>query len=69
MSTLTSCPVGMCLASFTFAKFPFPMVLSSLYLPTYTSSPGGREEDDDFLLSLAELLLESRPVEEEEGRE
>ena len=30
----TSCPVGMCLASLTLAKFPLPIVLTSLYLPT-----------------------------------
>ena len=34
----------MCLASFTLAKFPFPIVLISLYLPTYTSSPGGLDD-------------------------
>lgn len=42
--TRTSCPVGICLASFTFAKFPLPIVFSNLYFPTYTSSPGGLEE-------------------------
>ena len=40
-STRTSCPVGMCLASLTLAKFPFPIVFTSLYFPTYISSPGG----------------------------
>ena len=35
----TSLPVGMCLASFTLAKLPFPMVLSSRYFPMWGSSP------------------------------
>ena len=63
----TSCPVGMCLASLTLAKFPFPIVLSSLYFPTYTSSPGGRDHDDGRLrlLDEEELPPVSRP---EEGR-
>lgn len=34
----TSFPVGTCLASLTLAKFPLPMVLSSLYLPMWGSS-------------------------------
>ena len=35
---LTSRPVGICLANLTLAKFPFPMVFMSLYLPIWTSS-------------------------------
>lgn len=34
----TSLPVGTCLASFTFAKFPFPIVLRSLYFPICSSA-------------------------------
>ena len=30
---LTSLPVGTCLASLTFAKFPLPIVLINRYLP------------------------------------
>lgn len=41
---LTSFPVGMCLASLTLAKFPFPIVLSSLYFPMWGSSPVRRED-------------------------
>lgn len=40
----TSLPVGMCLASFTFAKLPLPMVLSSRYLPMCGSSEVRRDE-------------------------
>ena len=35
----TSLPVGMCLASFTLAKLPFPIVFSSRYFPMCGSSP------------------------------
>ena len=35
----TSLPVGMCLANLTLAKFPFPMVFRSRYLPMCGSSP------------------------------
>lgn len=71
MKQQTSCPVGMCFASLTLAKFPLPIVLTSLYLPTYTSSPGGRDEDDDGRLRLLdeeeeEVPPPSRP--DEEGR-
>lgn len=34
----TSLPVGKCLANFTFAKFPFPIVFNSLYRPICGSS-------------------------------
>ena len=61
---LTSCPVGMCLASLTLAKLPFPMVFSSLYFPTYTSSPGGLEElDFDLPEDPPPLLPELAPAE------
>ena len=59
----------MCLASLTLAKFPLPMVFTNLYLPTYTSSPGGRDEEVDGRLRLLddeELPPPSRP--DEEGR-
>lgn len=65
----TSWPVGMCLASFTLAKLPLPIVFRSLYLPTYTSSPGGREEEEEGLLRLLdEELPPCSLLEEEEGR-
>ena len=35
----TSFPVGICLASLTLAKFPFPIVLSNRYFPICGSSP------------------------------
>lgn len=44
----TSFPVGTCLASFTLAKFPLPIVFSNLYLPMWGSSE-------------VRLLEESRP--------
>ncbi len=62
---LTSWPVGMCLASLTLAKFPFPIVFSSLYFPTYTSSPGGLDElDFDLPEDPPPLLPELAPAEE-----
>ena len=58
----------MCLASLTLAKFPFPIVFTNLYFPTYISSPGGLLEvpfdlDEDPL----PLLPEEAPA--DEGRE
>ncbi len=69
-TTPTSCPVGMCLASFTLAKFPFPIVFKSLYLPTYTSSPGGLEDWDIFNLPEEPpvLLPPELPPEADAGR-
>lgn len=64
----TSCPVGMCLASFTLAKLPFPIVFNSLYLPTYTSSPGGLELWLVFNLPEDPLLPPELAPEAEEGR-
>lgn len=49
---LTSFPVGICLANLTFAKFPFPMVLSRRYFPMWGSS-----ELLDFMLVREETLL------------
>lgn len=46
----TSFPVGTCLANFTLAKLPLPMVLSNLYFPIVGSSP-------TLGLFLVELLL------------
>lgn len=43
---LTSRPVGTCRASFTLAKFPFPMVFSSRYFPTCGVSSAA---DGEFL--------------------
>ena len=63
-SARTSCPVGMCLASLTLAKFPLPMVLSSLYFPTYISSPGGRDEEADFPRPEELPPLDEAPVDE-----
>ena len=40
----TSFPVGICLASLTLAKLPFPMVLSNRYLPMCGSSDVRPEE-------------------------
>ena len=42
---VTSLPVGMCLASLTLAKFPFPIVLSNLYFPMWGSSPPARLDE------------------------
>lgn len=61
----TSCPVGMCFANLTLAKFPFPIVLTNLYFPTYTSSPGGLEEEGRLRLPDDEFPPPSRP---DEGR-
>lgn len=58
----TSFPVGTCLASLTLAKFPLPMVLSSLYLPMCGSSDE-RLRDDPRVLVTAEALLPPPPVE------
>jgi len=41
----TSFPVGTCLASLTLAKFPLPIVLSSLYLPMCGSSDERLRDD------------------------
>uniref|UniRef100_A0A6B0UY11 Putative secreted protein n=1 Tax=Ixodes ricinus TaxID=34613 RepID=A0A6B0UY11_IXORI len=41
----TSLPVGTCLASFTLAKLPLPMVLSSRYRPMWGSSEVRLRED------------------------
>lgn len=47
----TSLPVGKCFASFTLAKLPLPIVLSSLYLPIVGSSP-----------VLERFLVETEPI-------
>lgn len=43
-SLITSLPVGICLASFTLAKFPLPMVFSNRYFPMCGSSEVRLEE-------------------------
>ena len=65
----TSCPVGMCFASLTLAKFPFPIVFTNLYFPTYISSPGGLLEVpfDDLDEDPLPLLPEEAPA--DDGRE
>ena len=63
--TRTSCPVGMCFASLTLAKFPFPIVFNSLYFPTYISSPGGLlEVPFDLDEDPPPLLPEDAPADE-----
>lgn len=54
----TSLPVGKCLANFTLAKLPLPMVLSNLYFPMVGSSPARlfRWADwDDLTVVVSEL--------------
>lgn len=51
----TSLPVGTCLASFTLAKLPLPIVFSSLYFPIVGSSP----VLDLFLVDAEPILDES----------
>lgn len=46
----TSFPVGTCLASFTFAKLPLPIVFNSLYLPICSSA--GRHRDEEIPLRI-----------------
>lgn len=53
----TSFPVGICLANFTLAKLPLPMVFSNRYFPMCGSSEVRREE----LRTDAEALLETPP--------
>lgn len=53
----TSFPVGICFASFTFAKFPLPIVLSNLYFPIIGSSP----VLDLFLVDADPIRVDSVP--------
>uniref|UniRef100_A0A8D8M7K7 Uncharacterized protein n=1 Tax=Cacopsylla melanoneura TaxID=428564 RepID=A0A8D8M7K7_9HEMI len=57
----TSFPVGTCLASLTLAKFPFPIVLSSLYLPMWGSSRSRRDDSRLDDMRRDELMLFSLP--------
>ena len=56
----TSLPVGTCLASFTFAKFPLPIVLMSLYFPIWGSSLALDLEEDNLDMD-AEVGFSSEP--------
>lgn len=63
MSTIkfTSFPVGTCLANLTLAKFPLPIVLSSLYLPMCGSSDE-RLREDPRVLGTAAAPLPPPPI-------